>query len=182
MPSRTVTLALACGLSLCACPELPPGPEDSGGGEPLWPAGTVEFGVPVSEEDFAFQPMPASLELHPGAQGGFHVPVSYRVGRSEPGATFEHRVRRVRDGVLVSRGTREFDVEAPSDGGAWTADFPVVVFLCPTPVGVNVVDEELTFEVTVTREGGVLLGRGTAKAVARCPSANASFCNSICKG
>jgi hypothetical protein len=176
----SVTLALACGLLLCACPDLPPGPEDSGAGEPLWPAGTVEVGAPVSDEDLAFQPMPAALELHPGAQGGFHVPVAYRVARSQLGATFEHRVRRVRDGVLVSKGTREFDVAA--DGGAWTTDFPVTVFLCPTPVGVNVVGEELSFEVTVTREGGVLLGRGTATAVARCPAGNESFCQSICKG
>lgn len=177
-----VVLASGCvGSCLDPRPD-PPDPEVDGGpdGPPAWGEGAVEIGT--TPDSVTFVAMPAELELHPGAQGGFHVPISYRVvGKTEPDAVFEHKVRRVKDNVLVSRGTRSFDV-APADAGVWTPDYEVTVFLCPTPVGITVQDEEVTFEVRVTRmSSGKLLGVGTAKATLRCPAGN-TFCASICKG
>jgi hypothetical protein len=162
---------------------MPPGPGDSGpgGGDALWPDGTLVLGTPVSDSDLSFQVLPAALELHGGAQGGYHVPLLYQVdGQTEPGATFEHRVTRVRDGVLVSKGSRVYDV-APDGTGSWRTDAAVVIFLCPTPVGVDVVDEALSFEVTLTRTPDVVLARTTAQAVVHCP-AGAFSCPLICKG
>ncbi len=182
---RAALISIA-SLALFACPEPyrpdPPEDPDSGiTGDPLWPDGTVELGTPMADE-VTWQSMPAELELHAGAQGGFHVPVLYRVtGKVQPGVTFDHRVRRTRDGVLVSRGSRQWDITA-TDGGSWTTDYPVTIFMCPTPVGVNVEGEALTIEVTLTRASGTFLGRATAKTVLRCPSANQAFCQSICKG
>lgn len=159
----------------------PPDPEVDAGpdGPAQWGENAVEIGT--TPDGLTFKAMPADLELHPGAQGGFHVPISYRVlGRTEPDAVFEHKVRRVKDNVLVSRGTRSFDV-AP-DGGVWTPDYEITVFLCPTPVGITVQDEEVVFEVRATRmTSGALLGVGTARTTLRCPAGN-SFCASICKG
>lgn len=178
------SLLLVSALVLSACPERPPPEEevDSGiSGDPLWADGSMELGTQLSDLVPTFEPMPASMELHPGAQGGFHVPVMYRItGHTQAGATFEHRVRRSRDGVLVSRGTRFFDIAA--DGGSWTSEEPITIFMCPTPVGVNVAGEELTFEITVIRGNGVLLTRTTAKTRLLCPASNQAFCESICKG
>lgn len=167
---------------LAACGVTPPVPD--GGEPPSWPAGAVEIGIPFETSNFTtwgFQDMPAEVELHAGAQGGFHLPTSFRVnGQSQNAATFDYRVRRARDGVLVSKGTRTYDV-APMDGGSWVRP-DIVIFLCPTPVGVNVVGEALDFEVSVSNEAGAILGVGTAHALLKCPASNGPFCLSVCKG
>ncbi len=166
-------------LVVCAC--HPPPTDDDGGtpGDTLWPEGTVEIGTPVSDSEVTYEAMPAALDLHQGAQGGFHAPVLFRVnGQVESGAIFTHRLTRSSDGVLVSKGARAFDVT----GGAWVTASVVPLFLCPTPVGVNIVDQALTFELTVTRVGGAVLGRAKAMAVVHCPASAQAFCASICKG
>lgn len=168
-------------LVLCGCPAPLP-PEEDGGqitGDPLWAAGAVALGTLDSA---TFMALPAQLELQPGAQGGFHVPVMFRVtGHTEPKAVFDHRLTRVRDGVLVSKGTRTFDV-APDGTGAWLSPDWVPLFLCPTPVGVSVVDEALNFELTVSRRPGLLLDRVTVQAVVTCPAGARALCESVCKG
>lgn len=165
-----LTLVLAaCGTRMV--------PDDAGviTDAPLWADGTMTIG---SELDGGYVPMPAEVELHPGAQGGFHVPVRYEiVGKTEPDVIFEHQVRRARDGVLVSRGSRTSDVTGP----IWDSDL-VVVFMCPTPLGVNVEGEEVNFVVNVKRASGALLTTSSTKTVLKCPADNQSFCQSICKG
>ncbi|MEW5737860.1 MAG: hypothetical protein AB1938_02980 [Myxococcota bacterium] len=173
------------GLVLLACPgpDRPPPPEDTDGGTdtPAWPAGDFQLGTSSPSDPTAYVAMPSTLQLVPGAQGGFHVPVMYRVtGHSGTNLTFEHKVRRVKDGVLVSRGSRLFDV-LPQSGGAWVSEYEITIFMCPTPVGVTVMDEALTFEVRILDESSKLLSVGTAQAVVHCPAGN-SFCESICKG
>lgn len=195
--SRRVFLPWCAGaaLVLSACPAPEPGPPDSGqpdAGSPdagadagtadAWPAGTLELGTPASDTDPSFVPLPAALDLHAGPQGGFHVLLLYRVGggRTEPGARFEHRIRRALDGLVVAQGTRTFDV-APGAGGSWVTDPAVIVFLCPSPPGVDLEGPELSFEIVATRPGGAVLGRVTAKTVLRCPAGSAA-CANICKG
>jgi hypothetical protein len=164
-------------LTGCAGPIDPPDGGSDGGA--LWPEGTLELGA--EGPDGGFVAMPAEVEATPGAQGGFHVPVVYRVtGKALPGVLFEHRIRRTRDNTLVSKGTRTWDVSPVGAGQSWTTAGAVIIFLCPTPVGVNVVGESLTFEVTATK-GGELLGTAGASAQFRCPAGDA-FCESICKG
>ncbi len=148
-------------------------------GVTLWEAGTLQLGVALSDSDPKFVAMPKDVELHPGAQGGFHVPVMYQVtGEREDKALFEHTVRRSRDMALVSRGSRTLDVS----GSPWVTAQPIPTFMCPTPVGINIIGEELIFEVTVTSSVGVILSRETAKTSLHCPMANSDFCESICKG
>lgn len=171
-------------LLLCGCPAPSPPDEDGGQltGDPLWADGAVALGTLVSATRPTFMVLPAQLELQPGAQGGFHVELAFRVaGHIEPQAVFNHRLTRVRDGVLVSKGTRTFDV-APDATGTWLSPDSVPLFLCPTPIGVNVVDEALNFEVTVSRRPGLLLGRVTVQAVVTCPAGARALCESVCRG
>lgn len=163
------------GLLFCACPERPDPPEDDDGGVPTsaeWPDGTVEI-----LNARTMKPLTDSA-LESGAQGGFHVPIDYRVtGKTVTDVTFSVKVRRASDGRLVSRGQRVQDIDAT----AWTSG-EVYVFMCPSPVGISVVDVPLNFEVIVTGAGGKVLGIAKADATLTCPEANRSFCDSICKG
>lgn len=164
-------LVFVAALSGC-CFQLPvnrpsPLPEDpsSTTGTPRWPDGALELGtVDVDQVDYA--PIGATLELHHGPQGGYHSIARYRVrGQTSPNATFENRVRRARDGLLVSRGSRTMPVD--SDAGVWVSE-DVNMFLCPTAAGVNIVDEALVFEVTALEADGGLLGRASVTAKLQC--------------
>jgi hypothetical protein len=143
-----------------------------------WPEGTLELGGEMSG---GFVALPMNVEATPGAQGGYHVAVMYKVtGQALPGVLFEHRVTRVRDDRLVSKGTRTLSVDPVAAGQSWVTPGPIIIFICPTPVGVNVLGEALHFEVTASK-GGALLGKASADAVFGCRSSD-SFCASICAG
>ena len=164
-------LFLACG--------DPKGGRD--GGAPLWAEGSLELGAEAPDGGALF-PLPLEVQATPGAQGGFHLPVLYRVtAPAVPNVVFDHRVTRTRDEVLVSKGNRTMNVEPVAAGQSWTSPGAVIIFICPTPVGVNVVGEELNFEVTATTKAGELLGKASGRATFRC-APNDAFCASICSG
>lgn len=166
-------------LLLAACGEPIEGPDGGSDGGVLWAEGTLELGGEAA--DGGYLPLPPESFATPGAQGGYHLAVLYQVtGQALERVVFAHRVTRVRDDVLVSKGTRTLDVTPVAAGASWITPGPVIIFICPTPVGVNVVDEELNFEVTAAK-GGVVLGRAAARSVFRC-AATDSFCASICSG
>lgn len=170
-PTVVLTLGL---LSACGVGTKPDGGLD--GSIPQWPEGTLELGVEAP--DGGFLAMPAYVEASPGSQGGYHVSVTYRVsGEVASGVTFDHRVTRARDGVLVSKGGRSWDA---GTAAPWVSDPAARVFLCPTPVGVNIVGEALLFQLTATKTG-TLLGTAQATATFGCPPGDA-FCERICGG
>ena len=88
----SVLLLIIVGLVGCGVGPIDPDGGTDGGA--LWPEGTLELG---GEDAGAFTMFPAELQAIPGAQGGFHVGVMYRVtGKALAGVKFEHRVTRVR--------------------------------------------------------------------------------------
>ena len=178
-PMRTLVLVLvSLGLTAC-CIQLPPPrpqplPDDDGGalGPPLWPDGTVVFGT-TDDNGLVFIPIDTQIELHRGPQGGHHTYAKYQVtGQTAAAAVFDAKVRRARDGLLVSRRSRTFDV-APVDGGVWTSEGSVVLFLCPTAPGVSIVREPLLYEVIVKSASGQFLGRASASATLKCTGCDA---------
>ncbi len=172
----SLLLPIFVSLVGCVAIELPDGGID--GGAVLWPEGTLELG---GDDAGAFTTFPAEVQAIPGAQGGFHVGVMYRItGQALAGVKFEHRVTRVRDGVLVSKGTRILDVNPVAAGASWTTEDPITVFICPTPVGVNVLGEALRFEVKALKNDAVL-SEASATTTLRCPAGD-GFCASICAG
>jgi hypothetical protein len=161
-----------------ACQPPPPDPDGGTDGGEVWPAGTLELGI---EDAGMFDTFPAQVQASPGAQGGYHVAVMYRVtGKALPGVLFEHRVTRVSDARLVSKGNRTMTIDPVAAGQSWTTPGPVIIFICPTPVGVNVLGEPLHFEVTASKSGEVL-GKAEGDATFGCPP-NDAFCASICAG
>jgi len=157
-------------IALAACPGPPP-PNPT-----PWGEGAFELGVHDLNDMPRFGASVDAL-LEAGAQGGFHVPVTYRViGHAEHEVTFAHVVRRKSDSVLVSQGSRLFDVT----GGVWTGSV-IPIFICPTPIGTNALGEALTLEVTASRSGGEVVARQTVEVTLSCPESSA-YCASICKG
>ena len=165
--------SVTLGLAAC-CIQMPPARpdpivDDDGGnlGPPLWPEGAITFGT-TDDNGEVFQAIGGKLELHRGPQGGNHAYAKYQVtGQTAASAVFEYRVRRVRDGLLVSKGNRTFDV-APADGGVWTSEGSVTMFLCPTAPGVSIVNEALSFQVTAKGSNGKLLGQASVTSTLEC--------------
>ena len=177
-----ILLLISVAFALSACPFFNPRPEplfdEDGGvlGTPLWPEGALKIGT-TDDTGELFQEIGAQIELHRGPQGGNHSYAKYKVtSQRARDAVFENRVRRQKDGVLVSRGTRTWDV-IPGDGGVWLNDYSVTMFLCPTAAGINIVGEPLVFEVTAKAADGGLLGRSSATSTIQC-----SGCEADCGG
>lgn len=119
--------------------------------------------------------------LVPGAQGGFHVWMQYAVRDLAPGTfTLERSAHRASDGavVLVYRG--DVDIGAPDAGGWWTAPAPIPMFMCPSPIGISVVDVPLEF--TLRLVGDAELARTSITLTPRCPDDQRDFCTRICTG
>jgi hypothetical protein len=130
-----------------------------------------------------FEPMPAAATLVPGAQGGFHVWLSYRIKGADGAVKASHTVRRESDGKLLSRGDRRLEVADAGTDGWWQSDSATPAFLCPTPLGVSVIDEHAVFEVNLFAEDGSELATQQVKTQLVCPTdAQAAFCMSICQG
>lgn len=171
-------LLTTLGLTACCIQLPPPRPEplldEDGGvlGPPLWPDGALVFGT-TDDNGEIFESIGAELVLYRGPQGGNHAYAKYQVtGQVAANTTFENRVRRARDGVLVSRGSRTLDVTA-LDGGAWASEGTIVMFLCPTAPGISIVKEPLIFEVTAKTASGQFLSRATVTSTLTCTGCEA---------
>ena len=148
-------------------------------GQPILLAGAADPGAP-------FVPLIDGQDatLVEGAQGGFHVWLRYRV---QP-AHAEHVLivrgaHRQHDGKVVLRiPPADLDVGTPDAQGGWEPPMASPMFMCPSPIGISVVDVPIVFEVTLTDSAGQTLSHGQVTLVPRCPVANFDFCRKICTG
>jgi hypothetical protein len=129
------------------------------------------------------------LELAPGAQGGFHVWLLYRVGEN-------NRDRRVRVERIADRlggdGSRQRvlttsnNIDLPADS-PYETPMPIPSFMCPTPIGVNILDAPLEFMVRVSEAESAtgLLAEKRVRIQPSCPpigDPQRDFCMNICTG
>lgn len=166
-----VLLALACGDA-----ELPDTPDAAP------PAVTLTLGT-VDASGAGFFPLAGDQPLVPGAQGGFHVWLKFRVVGLPPSTVRVQRTaRRVRDNALILRTEGVQDMGMGAD--PWELPAALPSFMCPTPIGVNVRNEAVRFTVTlVDVQNGATLAEGAAEATPRCPEdAQKAFCERICSG
>ena len=120
-----------------------------------------------------------------GAQGGFHVWLQYAVRGLPAGTvTLERTAHRASDGavVLVYRGDVDLGDAGPGDDGWWTAPSPIPMFMCPSPIGLSVVDVPIELTLRLLGAGDAELARAAVTVTPRCPDAQRDFCERICTG
>jgi len=174
MQLRVGAAAVVVGLALAAgCGSTPP---------PSGPA-TLALGGATADGS-GFTPLAGDQTLVPGAQGGFHIWLKYRVNGMAPAQVHVHREsHRVSDDALVLRADGTQDVGAAGADGWWELPTAVPSFMCPTPIGINVIDERIVFDVTITTLDGAPLAKSSAEATVHCPAGDqATFCQRICSG
>ena len=126
------------------------------------------------------QPMAADSTLTPGSQGGFHVWVNVRLtGATAARTRIKHTIRRKSDGTLFSTGERTVDVVA---GETWESSPAWPAFVCPSPLGINILNVPAVIKLELSTIEGVALGSGEATTTFACPAAQQAFCESICQG
>jgi hypothetical protein len=169
-------IAIACALVGCG-----------GAGEKQPPPGDATLDIGTANSDGSgFVALGGDTTLVPGAQGGFHVWIKYRIEGMAPATVNVHREsHRVSDDalVLLTDGTIDVGAPGPGDDGWWEMPTALPNFMCPTPIGINVIDERIVFDVRMTAMDGTPLASSTAEATVHCPDGDqAAFCAKICSG
>jgi len=167
-------IAAACALVGCG-----------GGGGMQPPPGDAMLALGSAEQDGSgFVALGGDATLVPGAQGGFHIWLKYRVEGMAPEKVKVHREsHRVSDDALVLLTDGTQDVGAPGPDGWWELPAALPSFMCPTPIGINVIDERIVFEVTLSTMDDAPLAKSSAEATVHCPDGDqAAFCAKICSG
>lgn len=172
---RRVSIALlACGLFACAEePEIDP------------PVGEVVIGSSQADGT-GFVPVDngTDVDLVPGSQGGFHVWINVSVHGAAGDLYIEHEARRISDEALILRGTRQA-MQIPSDAMEewWDNPEAAPAFMCPSPLGIKVFDDDILFKVRITDGDGQLLATDEVILVPHCPEGDLNdFCVEICSG
>jgi hypothetical protein len=176
---RTLVFLGACGaLIACACALVGCGGSGQPAGNAMLTLGTA------ATDGSGFEALGGDATLVPGAQGGFHIWLKYRISGMAPETVKVHREsRRVSDDALVLLADGSVDVGAPDEDGWWQLPAAQPSFMCPTPIGIGVIDERMVFEVTITTEAGAPLAKSSAEATVHCPDGDqAAFCAKICAG
>lgn len=174
-------------LALAACTgEIPPDPPPPGDSELIVGAGPED-----GSSGFIAVEDGVELTLQPGAQGGFHVYVNLRF--TEASLTkfdadkplIRRFARRTSNGTLVSRSMHTTTLmPSPDADHMFDTENSIPVFLCPSPIGVQVADETLILEVEAASDADdqdpIV---DTLEFIPRCPEGSqADFCRNICFG
>jgi hypothetical protein len=170
MPLRMPLTALAAAILLAGC-----------GGT----SGSAKLTLGTAATDgTGFLPLEGNATLVSGAQGGFHVWLKFRIeGVASEQIQANHTARRTSDNKLVSVGQRFQEIGSPDAEGWWETPQGTPSFMCPTPIGVNVIGETVDFEVQILDSNGKELCTAQSTATIQCPTGtSAAFCSQICSG
>ncbi len=168
-------IAVACALVGCGgARTMPPPPGDA----------MLDVGTAAAVDGSGWADLGGDETLVPGAQGGFHIWIKYRVAGMAPTEVKVHREsHRVSDEalVLLTDGTQQVG-DAATDGW-WELPAALPSFMCPTPIGIDVIDQRIRFDVTLSTMDDQPLAKSSAEATVHCPDGTqAAFCAKICSG
>lgn len=130
------------------------------------------------------------VTLVPGAQGGFHVYLNVRVEAKSMGEDqtlyIDRKARRVDTNELVSQNRQlMMFTETSSSGAMFETVKPMLMFLCPAPLGIRVDDQPLLVRVQglLDHKDDEPIAEGTTTLTPRCPAGDKyDFCIKICSG
>jgi hypothetical protein len=122
------------------------------------------------------------LDLIPGAQGGFHVWINYSLEGVAGPVYVEREARREADGELILRALRQ-KIEVPEEAMEdwWDNPYSAPAFMCPTPIGLSVIDEPIVVTVRILDMDEQVLAEESLIVVPHC-NLQSEFCQSICSG
>jgi hypothetical protein len=120
---------------------------------------------------FALYEPGQDVTLVAGAQGGFHVWLSYQMTPARSGSTMLERTAWRADGKLVLRSAGSIEPDGE----------PLPMFMCPAPVGLSVLDQPIEYRLRFL-EGETELAKGSVTLVPHCPADNVELCQRICNG
>src|SRR5262249_6328176 len=96
--------------------------------------------------------------------------------------TIERRATRVSDGALVLRDDGAAAIGAPDADGYFQPAQPVPMFMCPSPVGISVIDTPIRLELTIRRADDSSAVQAGVEVIPVCPDDARDFCERICTG
>jgi hypothetical protein len=152
------------------------------GGTPAAPrSAALTLGAPT-EGGFAPFSDGQDVSLVAGAQGGFHVWMKYRAsGMPAAEARLERTAHRLSDGVVVLRTEGVVELGPAGAAGWFESPDALPMFMCPSPIGISVVDVPIVFELRFSDASSELL-HGAITLVPHCPDGAREFCQRICTG
>ena len=111
-----------------------------------------------------------------------HVWMKFRLSGAMP-ATVQllEAGHRERDGATVLRSSGVLQIGPPGGGGAYESPMPILMFTCPSPLGVNVIGELIRYELTLVGDSGTI-AHAAIRLVPRCPDADMMLCLRLCSG
>lgn len=174
--------AAACDGAGWRGPSLPPPPPPPPA-QPVNPVLPVKLTIGAPNDAGGMSPLAdgQDIALAPGAQGGFHVMLELETHGLGAGAVWiERTAHRVSDGAVVLRYKDQTDV-TPAADDTWLSG-GIRTFMCPTPIGVSIVDVPIAYQMRLLRDDGSELARAGVRLVPRCPSTQQDFCRRICTG
>jgi hypothetical protein len=157
-----------------------------GGGEgnPDLPA-EIEIGTAEELDGVGFAHVDDGqrVELVPGSQGGFHVWTTPRMTGAAGTVYLDREARRVSDDVLVLRAARAvFEVPPEAMNEWWNEETARPSFMCPSPIGIRVYDEEIVFRFELRSEDEELLAVDEIALTPTCPADVEDWCREVCGG
>ncbi len=173
---RAHRFLIACVIAVAACGgPAPPAP-------PPASSLALELGAPTAAGGFAPLLPNQDVTLVEGAQGGFHVWMKYRVrGMSAQPTELERTAHRASDGVIVLRTMSVADVGAPDADGWFESPDALPMFMCPTPIGISIIDQPIVYELRFVDAGQTVVEQSITL-VPRCPAESAALCQHLCTG
>jgi hypothetical protein len=145
----------------------------------------VALGGSPAPDGSGFVALAGDVSLIPGAQGGFHVWTKYRVtGAVAEMVDVAYTIHRASDDRLILSAQRQQELGPPGDAGYWELPTAMPAFMCPSPLGVQVHDLPMRFEIQLSDPAtGTALGNASAEFTPHCPDGDQSaFCLQICSG
>ena len=139
----------------------------------------------VMADGMTFRPISdgEDVTLVEGAQGGFHVWMKFRAKDVPAGPTTMFRTaRRMTDDKLVLRSQTDTMVGAAGPDGTWEVPTPLPMFMCPSPVGLSVIDQPIVFRIELQDSSGQTMAAQHIALVTHCPDSSLAFCMRICTG
>jgi hypothetical protein len=164
-------LFAACLAGAIGCDAPQPGPANS--------TASLTLGGAAADGSFTALTDGETVSLVPGAQGGFHVWMNWRLDGAPAGdATLERTAHRVSDDAIVLRVTGDVTLANDSDA----SDGPIPMFMCPTPIGISVLGEPIIYRLTFRDGSAAEIAHQEVTLVPRCPDDDLKFCQQICTG